>query len=130
MSLTYTIDPAAGVVSVAVTSPPSPADTRALLRSVAADPGYRPGMPLLVDRRPVPEPPSVAYVNELPVVLREMARATAPCRTAVLVGTPAVYGMLRMASALAGDTGVEVGAFRDENLARRWLAGDDDAIRR
>jgi hypothetical protein len=37
--------------------------------------------------------------------------------------------MARMAAALASGTGVEVGAFRSEGPARRWLAGDDDAIR-
>jgi hypothetical protein len=128
--LSYTIDPAAGVVAVGGTVPPTPEDIRRLFLAVLADPAYRPGLHFLFDRRPIPDVPSVVYIHQLVEVIRKLSDQIGPCKMAVLVPDPATYGMVRMGAALAFDTGVELGAFRDLDLATRWLAGDEDAIRR
>jgi hypothetical protein len=43
-------------------------------------------MPLLVDRRSNPDPPTAAYVRALAEVLRDWGRSAGPCRAAVLAG--------------------------------------------
>jgi hypothetical protein len=121
MPLTYAIESDTRIVAVVVSAPPSVDDYRRLLDTILSDPAYRPGYHFLVDRRAVAVVPDTQRVWAMTPLLDVIARWGGPCRMAVVTDGDATYGMMRMASVLGSDTGVEVGAFRDPDMARDWL---------
>ena len=122
MAVTYTIDEGERMVRVHYATKPSGEELAELMESVIGDPRYRPGFKWLVDRRDA----GAADTNDLRRVtlfVEEHQDAFTGCRLALVVASPAAYGMGRMAQAFAQDFPVHIEVFRDLDGAERWLRG-------
>ena len=89
--------------------------------TVGSDPAFVPGMPFLVDARGVTR---IAPLQQLRGTAVEAQRApafSAPPRSAALVSTPLMFGIVRQWASLSGDGNLETRPFYDEDEAMRWL---------
>ena len=122
MGISYSIDEAARIVRV-VHSGDSPIEEyEAVLTAIFCSPLFQPGFAFLIDRRRFESPPA-AFVRRLIEFLNQNRRSLAGARWAVVVESPAGYGMGRMGQMLAEGTGdaVTVCVFRDVGEAESWL---------
>ena len=100
-------------------------DTREMVEAVGATFGQRkPGVVynVLSDTRAVDEP---ATPDQIKALVAELMRhgTVEGMRAAMVVGTDASYGMMRMMSAYTEPLGIHVGIFRDADAARAFLDG-------
>ena len=89
--------------------------------TVASDRGFQPGTPFLVDARGVN---SVAPLDQLRGTAVEAQRApafSAPTKSAALVSSALMFGIVRQWAALSGDGNLETRPFFDEAEALVWL---------
>jgi hypothetical protein len=93
----------------------------AVLRAIAADAAFRRSMPQLVDMRGVTQPTSVADLERVAYAVEQLRSEFGGARWAVLVATPAMFGVARQFAVLAERAGVEVAPFVDSALAHEWL---------
>ena len=121
MTLRYEIT-SPGIVSVLVTGAADPDAVIELLRSLAYDPAFRPGMPQLVDMRDVPEPLPVKDLERVAYAFEQLRARFAGSRAAVLVSTTAMFGVVRQFGTLVERAGLEVTPFTDEHEALAWLS--------
>ena len=121
VTISYAIEPAARRVTIRVDGPTTYEDWESSIRTVLADPQYRPGFDFLSDRRTADPPPTIDMVRRA-VGFFELNRPRfGDCRWALVVSGPAAYGMGRMAEALAAETGVRVKVFTQMTAADEWL---------
>ena len=94
----------------------------AVLAAIFRSPLFQPGFGFLIDRRRFESPPA-AFVRRLIEFLNQNRRSLAGARWAVVVESPAGYGMGRMGQMLAEGSGdaVTVCVFRDIGEAESWL---------
>jgi len=126
MPLTYEIDTELGIVRITAQGTPSTQEQAALAAQWTQDPGYRPGMPILLDNRLRTEPSDKAHIAE---VTTEAQRATflqKGTRCAVVVATDAEFGMTRMFGSLSEEKPLVTKPFRDISAAEQWLLSGDD----
>ena len=118
----YAIDAARGIVRLRNNRIAPFPEWEETMERIRQDPGFRPGMPFLLDRRGNTEVPSP---TQLELRVAYMRRALAGSRWAVVVTAAAEYGMARMASAIGrlGAGSVELEVFTDLGAAERWLVG-------
>ena len=92
-----------------------------MLDDLLDDPRITPGTCILIDSRGVREVPTTP---ELRIIARDLAplRAMGVQRIAVCADSTFVYGVARMFGVFADAIGLQVGAFRDMEEARLWLA--------
>lgn len=119
---TYLIDPSLGLVRLTSgeTLPTVP-DLEQALDRLLADPQFRPGFGVLVERRQLHVAPDSSYVRggiEALAVRRERFGHT---RFASLTGHLTSFGMGRMGEAYADNRGVPYRVFRNEEEALLWL---------
>jgi hypothetical protein len=120
--LTYTIDPARGLVLTTAAGVVTDADVLAHLDALAADPRLAAVTAELADARGVTDP-AVTSPGLWQAVLRE-ERAGPPLsarRLAIVAAADAVFGMARVYQQLADGSGTRVRVFRDMAAARAWL---------
>jgi hypothetical protein len=101
-------------------------DTKEMLDAVEKTFGQRkPGVVynVLSDTRAVAVP---ATPDQIKSLVAELARhgTVDGMRAALVVGTDASYGMMRMMSAYTEPLGIHVGIFRDTDAARAFLDAD------
>jgi hypothetical protein len=117
--LSYRIDSVSGIVEI---EGPTAQDLQAFktfFAGVIADPQYRQGFGFLRHGRGMNAPQTeilrraVDYLTRVPGVPSS--------RWAIVVETPADYGMMRMAETLSSGAAVEVRIFWALEEARRWL---------
>ena len=89
--------------------------------AVASDPAFRPGTPFLVDARKVNDVAPLAELQGTAVEAQRTRAFSAPTRSAALVSTALIYGVVRQWAALGGDGNLETRPFFDEDEAVRWL---------
>ena len=121
-TVTYTIDTARRIVYLRVHSTPTLEDAESVLLAAFTDDRYQPGFGCLVDRT-MPEPPTTQYVRGLTAIFRRHRDVFTPSRVAVVVSSPATYGMFRMLQSLGGgiDMPAQLEIFRDHGEAEAWL---------
>ncbi|HYC49474.1 MAG TPA: STAS/SEC14 domain-containing protein [Gemmatimonadaceae bacterium] len=97
------------------------AEIAVLLDDLLDDPRITEGTGILCDARGVREVPTTA---ELRIVARDLAplRERGVRHIAVCADSTFVYGVARMFGVFADVIGLQVGAFRDLDDARVWLA--------
>src|SRR5262245_43612750 len=120
-TLSYEIDPAAGIVEVR--GPEGlPGEMEALIASAIADPRFQPGFGFFRDRRSLAAPTSATVRHRVDLV-RNLAKQLPPTRYALVVDDdPLHYGMIRMAQELTRDSAAEVWPFTNPDAARNWLS--------
>ena len=125
MAMTTTIDSTLGLVTFVYRSNPTFEEWRSAMEAVFAHPDYRPGFHFLGDRRAAPAPPSREFFEQALEFTIAHADQVRGARWATLVGTPAGYGMARVAQAISeGTRPIEFEIFTDLGAALSWLRGD------
>lgn len=120
MTMRYEIT-SPGVVRISVSGVIDAHQVIALLRSLAADPAFRPLMPQLVDMREAPVPPPVADLERVAYAFEQLRTHFAGSRAAVLVSTTTMFGVVRQFGTLVERAGLEVTPFANEHDALVWL---------
>lgn len=126
VALKYHIDPARRMARITYCAVPTFDQWADLVRSVFADPAWQPGFGLLFDRRPIDEPPSTSFVRRLADFCKRNVGALRGSRIALLVSSPAAFGMGRMEGQLLTNGGPEHSVFTAEEEALSWLAAPED----
>lgn len=121
MSLTFSIDPEARLVTLSGARIPDFEEWQGVMRAVLRHPEFQPGFDFLTDRRDAAEAPTADYLRRAVGFLDLQRDALGSCRWALVVTTPASFGMGRMAEALCGDTSVTARVFTDLGHAHAWL---------
>ena len=88
----------------------------------AGGPGYN----VLSDHRNVGEPATRPQLEALVSHIAALRRYFGGARWAVIVATPASYGMMRMLGVLAERVPMEVRVFSDADAAEQWARGAVD----
>ena len=113
-----------GIVRISISGVIDSQEVIALLRSLAADPAFRPQLPQLVDMREAPVPLPVGDLERVAYAFEQMRSHFAGSRAAVLVSTPTMFGVVRQFGTLVERAGLEVTPFTDEHEALSWLGVD------
>lgn len=92
-----------------------------------ADPGFRPGMGIVNDRRQA-RAPTTQEVKAVVAFAQARSSGIGKARWAAVAADSANYGMSRMAQFLLEGTSVTLGVFRDPDDAETWVREGQDAI--
>jgi hypothetical protein len=117
----FAIDPRQRLVIYSVERDATPEEAREFFREVASHPAFRTGFDFLGDRLGVGAAPEPTYIYSVAAEVNARARQLAPCRWAVVVRDPLGFGMARMWSLMAQNSGVEIRAFQRADDAVAWL---------
>lgn len=126
MPLSYQLDPESRLARVTYRAVPSFEEWAASVGSILHDPRWRPGFGLLFDRRSIPEPPSTSFVRRFADFCRRNIKQLRGSRIALVVSSPADFGMGRMESQLLSDDGPAHAVFSAEEDALTWLSAPPD----
>ncbi len=119
-SISHSIDTARRILFLRINREPSLAEAEKALLAAFQDPLYGQGFYCLVDRTRI-GPPTTQYVHGLTGIIHRHREIFTPARVAVVVSSPATYGMFRMLQALTHDVHCESNIFVDEAEAEQWL---------
>jgi hypothetical protein len=122
MTMTYTIDSAARLVRLHNATTPTYAEWERCMLEVFADPAYEPGFAFLGDGRGLP-PSEADMVRRTITFASAHRREFETSRWAVVVDTPAMYGMSRMGQSLGASYVAETRIFDSVEAAESWLLG-------
>lgn len=120
MAILYSIDAERRLIETRIDGETSVEEIEEYLRRLAGDPAYRPEYDSLVDLRESPTLFTSSEVRSLSEFVRAYTAPT-PSRLAVIAGTEAAFGLLRMYEAFTEDLPQSFRVFRDVNAAREWL---------
>lgn len=122
MPFTYRIDPALGLVRLSGGEElPTVADLEEVLDRLLADPQFRPGFGVLVERRQLNVAPDRTYVRGGIEALAARRGHFGPSRFASLTLNLTSFGMGRMGEAFADNRDVPYRVFMNERDAVEWL---------
>jgi hypothetical protein len=113
-----------GIVRISVSGVIDPHAVVAFLRSLAADPAFRPQLPRLVDMREASQPLPVADLERVAHAFEQMRSQFSGSRAAIVVATTAMFGAVRQYGTLVERAGIEVSPFMREREALAWLGVD------
>ena len=119
MPIRYEID--THIVRVYIHDVLDAAEIFAFYAAVASDAAFRPGMPFLVDARGVERIAPLDQLRGTAVEAQRTDAFAAPTRSAALVSTPLMFGIVRQWASFSGDGNLETRPFYDEAEALRWL---------
>jgi len=117
----FAIDPRHRLVIYCVEQDATTDEARDFFRAVASHPSFRTGFDFLGDRLGVGAAPEPTYVYAVAAEVNSRARQLAPCRWAVVVRDLLGFGMARMWSLMAQDSGVQIRPFQAADDAAEWL---------
>jgi hypothetical protein len=121
LPIKFTIEPALGLVSYTATGSIRKSDAKEFLDAVLTHPDFRRGFRFIGDRRDMVTARGDEYARAVAALVEANKEQLAPCRWAALVPNPVAYGMARMWSLMAGDTGVSIQPFYELSEAMEWL---------
>jgi hypothetical protein len=127
---TYRIDRARGIVFLEYGQiQPSATEWCAVMDELVADPDFRPGLPFVSDRRRLGEAPTTNTLRAMAEYVGKRRDDFGPARWAIVTGTPAEYGMVRMGEVLFGSAGslIHLRPFTDMDEATAWATGTERA---
>lgn len=120
MPITFTVDPAARIVRVAMDGDLSREAIEQYRSVLEGDPAYSPELPRLIDARRVSGPPATSVIHRLAEASRYGGGGPFGPR-AIVADRDAVYGMFRMLEILSEDGCVRFRVFRTVEAAEAWL---------
>jgi hypothetical protein len=109
-----------------IEGPTSYEDVRTYLDGLLVDPGFRPGMPGLIDCRRVKSLFSISDLRKTAADAKLRPQLQVPGRAAVLASSNLIYGLLRMYEVFNEGNPAEIRVFREPEEAVRWLRGEGD----
>lgn len=124
MLLAYEIDVRRRLVIVSANGFALVDEWFATIEAACADPRCGAGFDVLYDRTRVAELPDARRVRAWAARHAKQVDELGLGRLAVVVTSPAVFGMVRMASVYAESAGAVVSVFWSETEALRWLGRD------
>jgi len=98
-------------------------DVRRFWDTLFADPQFRPGMPSVIDCRPVQSLFSIGDLRRMADESKKRPELQVPGRAAVLASSNLVYGLLRMYEVFTEGDPVQIRVFRKADEAMLWLTG-------
>jgi hypothetical protein len=101
-------------------------DVKVYLDELMEAPGFRPGMPALVDCRRVKSLLSILDLRRTAADFKGRPKMQVPGRAAVLASSNLIYGLLRMFEVFNEGNPVEIRVFRKPDEAVAWLTGETD----
>jgi hypothetical protein len=123
MNLISSIDEHAGLVRIRYLGEPSFDEWAECMRAIVGDPRFRPGFSFLSDRRGIPAL-STGFVRLCVDFLSGYSEEVGGSRWAVVIDSPAAYGMMRVAQVLASEVTSHIEIFTDIDEAEAWLRRD------
>jgi hypothetical protein len=93
-----------------------------IMKTIADDPGYRPGMRVLIDARQGPPAPDLRRVRAAVALLAPLRERLGPL--GVLVADDMHFAVSRQFAAIAEARGIAVSVFRDVADAERWFTAE------
>jgi len=121
MPISYWIDEAAGFVRIDARSKLDAGEDQATLRRLIADPGFRAGMPILVDRRDG-ERSNADYIWSIASAFRAIGAKNVLGGVAIVSTHLVTLGFANMFMMLANENSSRVRVFQDYEEAKRWCA--------
>ena len=100
-------------------------DVKSYLDALMEDPGFRPGMPGLIDCRRVESRFSIGDLRRTAADSKKRWQLQVPGRAAVLASSNLVYGLLRMYEVFNEGSPSEIRVFRKPEEAMAWLRGEE-----
>jgi hypothetical protein len=122
--ITYRFDD--GVLHTSIEGETSYEDVKRYLDALVADPGFRPGMPGLIDCRRVKSLFSILDLRRTAADSRARPQMQVPGRAAVLATSNLIYGLLRMYEVFNEGNPTQIRVFREPEPAMAWLRGEED----
>jgi hypothetical protein len=123
MGIRYEIDAAGRLVRLRYEGAPTFEEWAGVMLDVFQAPGYEPGFDFLADRRAV-SAPTKEYLQQVVAFAQAHESRLAGSRWAMVVATPAGFGMARMGQVLLGDLPTTMRIFTDMAAAEAWLRRD------
>jgi hypothetical protein len=118
--MTYSIDRATGIVRLANDETPTYEEWERVMLAIFADPDYRPGFSFFGDGRGLP-PSKTEMVRRTVEFAKRHPRELGRSHWAIVVDTPAMYGMSRMGKSLGESYIAETRIFSTVEDAEAWL---------
>ena len=119
--MSFAIDRVNGLATVTYHRVPSIEEWTTTMGAVLADPDWKPGLALLLDRSRLLEPALTSFVNAAASFISARSDRLGEGRIAIVSGfDDAAFGMARMAGAIQ-DGPRAVRAFRSMEAALEWL---------
>ena len=98
-------------------------EVKKYLDDLMLDPGFRPGMPGVIDCRRVTSLFSILDLRRTAADAKTRPELQVPGRAAVLASSNIVYGLLRMYEVFNEDNPAQTRVFRELEPAMAWLKG-------
>lgn len=129
MALTFEIDPQLGLVDITRSHTPTFEEWRGFMEGVLSDKRFRPGLPILEDRRGERTVPTRNDVEVAAAWVRINAARLGPARWAIVLDPSALaaFGMVRVGEFLTDRSGVSLRAFTSIDSARLWVRSGESA---
>jgi hypothetical protein len=121
MPVSYSIDPAARLVRLHYDGSPTYREAVLLILGILSDADFRPGFDILADRRGIPAP-TPQYVRSL-IEFAKRHHLLGESRFALVVDSPASFGMARMGQHIGDGLPTPIMIFEDLAEAEAWLGG-------
>jgi CheY-like chemotaxis protein len=127
-AFSYEIEPQSGVVYMRTAAVPSVEEKIAIVNRIWADPRYRRGFSIVVDRRGYDETPEPADAHAfVHYISAHDVRVEHPSSWAIVADRPSVWRFYRSVEAVAAVYGVTLRAFRDYEEATEWAVAESRA---
>jgi hypothetical protein len=101
-------------------------DVKAYLDKLMDDPGFRPGMPGIIDCRNVKSLFSISDLRKTAADAKMRPKMQVPGRAAVIASSNLIYGLLRMYEVFNEGSPSEIRVFRKPEEAMAWLRHQDE----
>jgi hypothetical protein len=98
-------------------------EVKQYLDELMLDPGFRPGMPGVIDCRRVKSLFSILDLRRTAADAKTRPEMQVPGRAAVLASSNIVYGLLRMYEVFNEGNPAQIRVFREPEPAMEWLKG-------
>lgn len=109
------------LVHVEITGMMSATEIFEFYGQVGSNPAFRPGMPFLVDARAVTEAAPFPEMRTTAIGATHSPVFSVPTKSAALVSSPWMYGLVRQWAAISSDSPLVTHPFFDVDTAMAWL---------
>ncbi|HLV88347.1 MAG TPA: hypothetical protein VKV39_15275 [Candidatus Sulfotelmatobacter sp.] len=124
MPVTYSVDSEAGVIRTVCESPLRFEDVLNHFQALRADPACTGGLDVLLDVSNADTLPAVSQLSSITSVIGNLTKKIRFGACAIVATRDAMFGMMRIFEAFAGDHFRAIRVFRDAREAELWLISE------